>query len=117
MPVVRQLCNRIGVSSVVRQSGLSHGPQTTHSRAEEGAEVADATWAITLNTIRSNEREDHRCYMTATATRSHSNLYVAGGWAMTSARIINSIRSKVALRPGSRIQSNFDTTPRFFDTT
>ena len=36
---------------------------------------------------------------------------------MPSARIINSILSKVALYSGSRIQSNFDTTPQNFDTT
>jgi CO/xanthine dehydrogenase Mo-binding subunit len=42
--VVRQLCNRIGVSSVVCPSGLSHGPRTGQSRAEE--EVANAASAI-----------------------------------------------------------------------
>jgi hypothetical protein len=34
-----------------------------------------------------------------------------------SARIINSILSKVALCSGSPIQSSFDTTPQNFDTT
>jgi len=55
--------------------------------------------------------------LVATATHNHANLYVAGGGGMPSARIINSILSKVALRSGSRIQSNFDTTPQDFDTT
>jgi hypothetical protein len=38
MPVVRKLCNRIGVSSVVCPSGLSHGPRTGQgpSRGESG---------------------------------------------------------------------------------
>jgi hypothetical protein len=55
--------------------------------------------------------------LVATATHNHANLYVAGGEGMPSARIINSILSKVALYSGSRIQSNFDTTPQNFDTT
>jgi hypothetical protein len=36
---------------------------------------------------------------------------------MPSASIINSVLSKVALRSGSRIQANFDTTSQNFDTT
>jgi hypothetical protein len=75
-----------------------------------GAEVANVASAITLNTIMSREREDHHCDMAATARHNHSNLYVAGRGTMTSARTINSILSKVALRSGSPIQSNFDTT-------
>ena len=56
--------------------------------------------------------------LVATATHNHANFHVAGGGEMSpSARIINSILSKVALRSGSRIQSNFDTTPQNFDTT
>src|SRR5713226_5555380 len=66
MPVVRKLCNRIGVSSVVCPSGLSHGPRTGQSRAEEGAEVANAASAVTSNTIMSSEREDHHCEVAAT---------------------------------------------------
>jgi hypothetical protein len=50
-------------------------------------------------------------------THDHANLYLAGGKAMPSARIINSILSKLALCSGLRIQSSFDTTPRNFDTT
>src|ERR1700682_465433 len=53
--------------------------------------------------------------LVATATHNHANLYVAGG-GDASARIINSILSKVALRSGSRIQASFDSTPQNFDT-
>src|SRR5260370_37699437 len=66
MPVVRKLCNRIGVRSVVCPSGLSHGPRTAQSRAEERAEVANAASAVTLNTIMSSEREDHHREVAAT---------------------------------------------------
>src|ERR1700682_2331045 len=66
MPLVRKLCNRIGVSSVVCTSGLSHGPRTGQTRAEEGAEVANAASAVTLNTIMSSEREDHHREVAAT---------------------------------------------------